>query len=409
MSKGDADRGTRGGISPRLDQVMFWLLCLFAAAASLSVAVTNVAMGLLMPLAIYRLWRQPPDWRRIWRIAPGVFGWLGLFVLSALLSAIAAPDGKIAAMTFVNFYLYRFFPAALVLFWVKDKKQLWILAGCLLASIFLNNLVTIGQAIKASTLLGARFGGIIGLMAQAGLLSAAVPVLTLVLVRQRAGRWSSYGLVMLGIAVAALLLNGTRGAWLAAFVATIVVAALAARQKKCCLVRMGLAFFLLGGILTQTPAFQARLVTLGQPTYQSNSERLLMWQSAVHAFQDHPVLGVGLGNYAHAYQTQYISPAAKERRQGHAHSNVMQMLGERGAVGAFAFCGMWLYFMAFALRGWLRTKESAYLAFLAIVLGVMLQGLTEYNLGTVVVSKAYWFSLAICLQWIALTRKERSA
>ena len=74
-------------------------------------------------------------------------------------------------MTFVNFYLYRFFPAALVLFWVKDKKQLWILAGCLLASIFLNNLVTIGQAIKASTLLGARFGGIIGLMAQAGPLS----------------------------------------------------------------------------------------------------------------------------------------------------------------------------------------------------------------------------------------------
>ena len=409
MSKGDADRGTRGGISPRLDQVMFWLLCLFAAAASLSVAVTNVAMGLLMPLTIYRLWRQPPDWRRIWRIAPGVFGWLGLFMLSALLSAVTAPDVKIAAMTFVNFYLYRFFPAALVMLWVKDKERLWILGGCLLLSISLNNLVAIGQVIKTSTLTGARFGGLTSLMAHAGLLSAAVPLLTLAAMWGGACRWVLLGRVMLVIAVAALLFNGARGAWLAAFLTTAVVAALAARHKKRYLVGLGLAVLLLGGVFTQIPAFQARLATLTQPTYQSNSERLLMWQSAVHAFQDHPVLGVGLGNYAHAYQTQYISPAAKERRQGHAHSNVMQMLGERGALGAFAFCGMWLYFMAFALRGWLRTKDSAYLAFLAIVLGVMLQGLTEYNLGTVVVSKAYWFSLAICLQWIALTRKERSA
>ena len=133
-----------------------------------------------------------------------------------------------------------------------------------------------------------------------------------------------------------------------------------------------------------------------------------MWRSAFRMFQDHPLLGVGTGHYSHAYRTQYILPEARERQQGHAHSNVMQMLAERGALGVISFCGMWLYFIAFSLRGWLRTHEIAYLAFFAIVLGVMLQGLTEYNLGTVVVSKAYWFSLAIALQWIALTRKERS-
>lgn len=409
MSKGEAARGQRGGIDEWIDKIMFWLLCLFAVALSLSVAGSNVAMGLLLPLALYRLWRQPPNWRGIWRIAPGIFGWFAFFALSAFLSAVAAPDGKIAAMTFVNFYLYRLFPAALVFFWVKDKERLWILAGCLLASIFFNNLIAIWQAFKAPTLMNARFGGVIGLMAQAGLLSAAVPLLALVMMRRGEGRWVPLGPVMMAIAVLALLLNGARGAWLAAVVAATAVVVVAARRKMRCLAGLGLTFLLLGAVFTQIPAFHARLATLTQPMYQSNSERLLMWKSAFQAFQDHPLLGVGLGNYTHAYQTRYISPEAKERQQGHAHSNVMQMMGERGAVGAVAFCGMWLYFMVFSLRGWMRRKEPAYLAFLAIVLGVMLQGLTEYNMGTVVVSKAYWFSLAICLQWIALTRKERIA
>ena len=85
----------------------------------------------------------------------------------------------------------------------------------------------------------------------------------------------------------------------------------------------------------------------------------------------------------------------------------MQMLAERGALGFLTFMAMWFYYMRFGLVGWFRTRQTAYLVFFSIVLGVMLQGLTEYNMGTVVVSKCYWFSLAIALQWIALTREGK--
>ena len=115
-------------------------------------------------------------------------------------------------MTFVNFNVYRLFPAALVLFWVKEKERMWILADCLLASIFFNNLITIWQAFKAPALMHARFGGVIGLMAQAGLLSAAVPLLALVMVRRGEGRWVPLGPMMMVIAMIALLLNGAQGA-----------------------------------------------------------------------------------------------------------------------------------------------------------------------------------------------------
>lgn len=392
----------------RLDRWMFWLLCLLAVSVSLSVAATNVAIGLLVPLVLYRLWQEPPDWRSVLDMDRGLFIWLGLFLFSALLSTVTSPEIQKGAVTFANYYLYRMLPAAVVLLWIKEKKRLWILTGLVMASIFFDAVITIGQAIAASSLMGRRFCGLVGYMAQAGLLSAAVPLLALTVVWRGRRRWRFIGLLLLVVAIVALLLNGARGAWLAAAITTVTVLAFVVRDCKQYLAGLGLAVLVLGGIFTQVPHLEARLETLTQANYQSNSERLLMWRSAFRMFQDHPLLGVGTGHYSYAYRTQYILPEARERQQGHAHSNVMQMLAERGALGMVSFCGMWFYFIAFSLRGWLRTHEIAYLAFFAIVLGVMLQGLTEYNMGTVVVSKTYWFSLAIALQWIALTRKERS-
>ncbi len=408
MSKSDIEERTPGRTEAKLQRGMFWLLCLFAAASGLSVAVMNVAMGLLVPLALYHLWRTPPDWRGIWHIAPGVFGWLGLFVLSAFLSAVTAPELQKGMSMFGNDYIYRMLPAGIVLFWVKDKRQLKILVICMVLSISLNNLWGIGQWLRTPFDVGMRFHGPISFMAQGAMLSALIPLLSLATVRYMGGRWYPVLPILLAVAVVALLLNGARGAWLATFATMIVTMALAVRNRKRYLAGLAASLLLLGAVFTQCVPLQARLATLAQPTYQSNSERLLMWRSAFQMFQDHPLLGVGLGHYEKAYQTQYILPEAKERTQWHAHNNVMQMLGERGALGAFTFCGMWLYFMFFSLRGWRQTQEDSYLAFFTIVLGVMLQGLTDYNLWSAVVAKTYWFSLAIALQWIALTRKERS-
>lgn len=408
MSKSDVEDRAQGRTETWLHRGMFWLLCLFAAVSGLSVAVTNVAMGLLVPLAIYRLWRNPPDWRGIWHIAPGIFGWLGLFVLSAFLSAVTSPEFQKGMAMFGNDYIYRMLPAGIVLFWVKDKRQLRILAILMVLSISLNNLWGIGQWLRMPFAVGVRFQGPISFMAQGAMLSALIPLLFLATVRHMGGRWYPMAPVLLAVAVVALLFNGARGAWLATFATTIVTMALAVRDRKRYLAGLAISLLLLGGVFTQSAALHARLATLAQPTYQSNSERLLMWRSAFQMFQDHPLLGVGMGHYEKAYQTRYILPEAKERTQWHAHNNIMQMLGERGALGAVTFCGMWLYFMFFSLHGWRQTQEVSCLAFFTIVLGVMLQGLTDYNLWSAVVAKTYWFSLAIALQWIALTRKERS-
>ncbi len=389
----------------RLEQWIFNLLCAFSLFCSLSNGLTNVALGLICPLFLYRLYLGPVDWRSVIRIDRGIFACIGAFIAVAFLATLGSPEFAKGAMIFLNYNIYRMLPFAITLLWVRDKKRLWLLVSLFLLSVFVNNLITIGQGLWAADTMGRRFHGVISPMAQAGLLSAVIPVLFLATVRRAGGRFFPLIPVMLLAAVAALLFNGTRGAWLAVAVTTPVTLAFVVKDRKRYFAGILTALLLGTVIFAAVPSFRARLATLGQANFQSNSERVLMWKSAWHMFEDHPLLGIGVGHYSKAYKTEYILPEAKERRQGHAHSNVMQMLAERGALGFLTFIAMWGYFMFFGISGWLRTRQTAYLVFFAIVLGVMLQGLTEYNLGTVVVSKCYWFSLAIALQWIALTRK----
>lgn len=58
-----------------------------------------------------------------------------------------------------------------------------------------------------------------------------------------------------------------------------------------------------------------------------------MWHSAFQMGVDHPIMGMGKGNYIAEYQQVYITPLATEPDHGHAHNNFMQYLAENGIVG----------------------------------------------------------------------------
>ena len=243
-------------------------------------------------------------------------------------------------------------------------------------------------------------------MSTAGSLSIGTVLLLLFGIKAETKRKRCICWGMFVIAIIALLYTETRGAWIAVAVTAISSCFFAAHSIKKCLIAFAVTAVLLAGVISLSPSLQERMATFTNQDYQSNAERIRIWTSSWNMFLDHPVLGVGMGQYEHEYQTKYILPSAKERGLGHAHSNIMQMLGERGIVGCIAFLGMWGYLTWFSLRGWWERKELAYLVFFAMLTGMMLQGLTEYNMGNSVVTKLFWFSLAICMQWIRLSREE---
>ena len=85
---------------------------------------------------------------------------------------------------------------------------------------------------------------------------------------------------------------------------------------------------------------------------------------------------------------------------GHAHNNIMQMLGENGLVGFFGYVFAFGFILWKNIKNYLMNKNPYALMIVGSTTALILQGLTEYNFGNSSVMKIYWFVLA-CLVILA--------
>lgn len=153
----------------------------------------------------------------------------------------------------------------------------------------------------------------------------------------------------------ALLLSGSRTAWLAAAVGAAVVFPYGQlKEKRILALAGGLA------VLVVATCFAAPEATVGrvQKTFGADDvgsrARLWFWDATLRMMRDAPVTGVGLGNYP--YWSPFNQGAAlhapgRERHYHnelhtlHAHSDPLEIAGETGLIGA-----CFLVWMAWRMR-----------------------------------------------------------
>ena len=383
----------------RIHRWAFYLLCGFALFSNISIAIANIFLGLLTALVLFRLLRKHDDWQNALpdgRVGMALLILMGTVVLCSLFSN----DVSHSLRVFGDYYGYRMIAFYAVLLMIQETRQLALIGVFVVASFMINDLVIIFQGLVQGNM---RAAGFSFYMSVGAFLSMLLPVLLLLLVSGRLDeRYRIAAVVALVIGCMALLFNGTRGAWLAVPINALICASFLVRDKKKLIVGVLAATIAFGGVFALSPAFSSRLATIGDTKMQSNSERFLLWTSAAHMFRDHPVLGIGYAGFKTAYQEQYILPEAKERELGHAHSNVMQMLVEGGIVGLGALLFWWWSCLSYGFRTWLTTHHLAGILFSAVLLGLILQGLTEYNMGNSAVMKLHWLLMGLCLQWLRI-------
>ena len=387
-----------------VEQRMFYYLAFFALFISCSVAISNVFLTLAVLGMLHRLYLQPHDWPRMLP-SRGILVSVACLWAAILLSVVFSPHPIMSVRVFADYYLYRLLPLPMILLLVRSKREILILTVCAIASVLINGSVGLEQTVKHFQAPVWRNSGFIFVMHQASILSVTVLALFAGLLRVpgRRCRWA-IGVALL-LALAALVVNGTRGAWLGTVVGTVIIAMLGVKCKLKAVASLGVGVLLLAGIMLVYPQsnFVQRLHSITQSDEHSNAERRLVWGSAIRMFEDHPVLGVGMAQFGDMYP-QYISPVAKEPGLRHAHNNFLHVLAEAGVVGFLAFVGFVGYILYFSIRGWLATKTIAYLVILADLLGVMLHGLTEYTWGATLTVKFFWFVMGLSLAWIRLAR-----
>ncbi len=174
------------------------------------------------------------------------------------------------------------------------------------------------------------------------------------------------------LAALGLVISGSRGAWVAAGIALVLMLVISAWRfaavRRRCIVSVFLVVILfaaswpLTGSMIQTGvdrASQELQLMQDQDRYDTSAGlRVLLWKWASRAFVSHPLTGMGIGSFEHFIKTQpeyreaaEIEPqTARYMLRDHAHSAYMQLLATTGIIGLVLFVVMLLLILYQAWR-----------------------------------------------------------
>ena len=369
-----------------------YAMLLFALASFVSIAVGNILLGIAALLYLLYAYKNgvfiTDGARRYYHI-------IGFFILTMLLSAIGSGHLGKGLKTWADLWIWRLLPFVILTTAIKDYVKAKRILCAALIGVLIGVLCVDYQGFHGDYRAAGFFGNP---MTFGGYLCIYLPVLLVMFFEkdllQRYRYLAGAGFILSFIA---LIFNGTRGAWVALMPVFILIMGYYAFTNKKYLALCLVAIIGASAVLSTNQIFVDKVKSITSTTNRSNTERLLIWQSAYNMFRDHPVLGVGLGQYKDNYQQKYILPQATEKYLGHAHNNFLQMLAENGLVGFIGFVVMLVYIIGRNLVDFYQKRCPYSLIIACSTLALVLQGLTEYNFGNSAVMKSYWLMLGCVL------------
>jgi O-antigen ligase len=224
------------------------------------------------------------------------------------------------------------------------------------------------------------------------MLGRAWPFLIAAALSGRQWVWLPAGLVGL-----ALILTFSTGGWLGALAGTLVVFAAMGRRRLA--LRVGaIAVGVL--VLTSGLAIAGVLPERLNPLRQTGGFRVDLWLSSLEMVRDHPILGIGLDNFAYVYQAYLREGAVAEPNLSHPHNWLLHMWLGLGLPGLVAFSWLvarfWRQVRARAESRWLVAGAAGAMA------DLLIHGLIDNSYFLVDLAFVFW----LCLALVASTRTD---
>lgn len=215
---------------------------------------------------------------------------------------------------------------------------------------------------------------------------------------------------LVAVCTAGVLASGSRGGMLALVVVFATVLLTSRGRERVRLLGASL-MCAAGGLawLVLTPAGSNILARMSDHDSSGRSE---LWKVAVRQFQQHPVHGIGLGNYP-ALARNYLDGIAQLdlflRDPRVVHSTPLELLAELGAVGATLYYAFVLGCLVVGMRAVRVARRSDDAQLTAVIRGVV-AALVGTMATTVFLSGQYqelaWVLLASCLAGMSVARRE---
>jgi O-antigen ligase len=369
---------------------MMAIALVFLASIFVSIAVNSLSLG-LMGL----LWLVLMIVQKRWTVVRTPLDWFFLAYLCAeLLSTIFSLD-----ITLSVYNARRLLLIALVYFFasnIRSRKELqrffWALEGTAIAVAVVGIVRTL-EGLGDGT---GRLGVFQFYMTTSGLMTcAALFLLPLTVHRStpRRVRWTAAaGLLPLLIALYATV---TRGAYLAFIAGALVV--ILVRDRR---LIIPLIVLIILSVWLAPPYIASRINSIFDPAHPENVTRIFIWTAGLRIFAHHPILGVGdidLGDLLR----QYADPGYPGL-WGHMHNVILQLMVTLGAVGTVVVLAMFVRIAIVEWQTYSRLRDdwligSLALGALAVFIGIMVHGLTEWNFGDQEIALFLWTSVGFTL------------
>lgn len=383
--------------SVRLESWIAIMITLMACFTRLSMAAGQVFYVIAILLSIFYIWKHRHD-LYVPSYVKKYSKTFALMLLLLLPSAVLTNNIAVGLPEFINVCLWRipvFFVIALC---IRDKKTIFTMLAVFFVDFGIDNLVAFYQHVSGMTDRGWGFGS--SVLTISGLMVMLVPIFCVILLDSAFPSYvKASALWALGCVGFGMYGNQSRGSWLFNMIMVPIVSLPYILKRFGCVVAVLAA---LGGIVwgfSTQPQYVARFESITNTTTDgSNLGRFDVWTSSINMFKDHPVTGVGIGQWRTIYEASYRLPTENQHLY-HAHNNFIQLLGEVGLLGLL---GVLIFYGSIIVDNfvvWVKQRDPYSLcAMIAVICYVFIFGQIEYTLDNSSGMRIMYFMIATMLQ-----------
>ncbi len=367
----------------------------------------NVTNHLLVPLPFLLLWawRQKQLAHLTERRAAGLFG---AFALVGALSLAVSPRFFESAYNYVYLmgrYVLIYFA---ILLGIQTRPQAYRVVGAVLASSLFVSGYGIYQYFHGVAMLTSEWVDVaqfptLKTRAFSTLQNPNLLAAFLLMVMSLAGgiffstaklRFRLPLLLVGGVALLCLIFTYSRGAWVSLVFITVICGVLFSRRL---LWVLGPALGVIGFFARDLVV--ARVVSIFNPTDTSSTLRMALWESTWGMIADHPVTGIGWGAYQFVYPTYDFFVLDPGTIIFHAHNLYLNIAAELGLPGIALFLLALSAHLAIGFRVLRHTRmpeqRGVVIGLIAIIIGVLVNGMTDYALFNIEISMLFWLLVAL--------------
>lgn len=384
-----------------IDKLMYYLLLLFALATNVSTGVTSaiIVIGILLTMIKFCIKKE-----KIYIDKGLIIAILVFTVLEVIVALFSIDPVRSLKETFSTFY--RFSPLFFVLIYIREQKKIIGIFIAFILSVIINDAYGAYQFLVQGNLRPAAFNNTATFFASHLLM--AIPSLYILGKKPFMPFWvKNMALFTTVFSVIMLFGSGTRGGWIALGIVGVSFFILSKNKKKEIIIGVAVIVAFMSILIGSSSWFQMRVASIFDTKHQSNSERILMWKAGWAIFTDNIVTGIGQNSFQKVYNTEYISPLAKEKvGHTHPHNNLLKVLSEGGIIGLVGFIYLHGYILFLFIQLYREEKVDSYaLAGILMMIGIQTEGLTDWNIGQVPIMREYWFLIGLFLSGYYLERK----